>query len=119
MAGGRGERMRASGVALPKPLVLVHGTPLVEHNLLQLLRHGFDDVVVSVPGPGGAVGGYADGRLTELASEAGARLRVLAETTPLGNIGCAGLLDGEGDVLVVYADNLTSLDLRDVVRHHA
>src|SRR5436305_1018093 len=54
MAGGRGERMRASGVAVPKPLVLVRGTPLVEHNLLQLLRHGFDDVVVSVPGAGGA-----------------------------------------------------------------
>ena len=111
--------MRASGVAVPKPLVLVRGTPLVEHNLRQLLRHGFDDVVVSVPGDGGPIGEYAEGRLSQLASEAGARLRVLAETTPLGNIGCAGLLHGEGDVLTVYADNLTALDLRDVLRHHA
>jgi NDP-sugar pyrophosphorylase family protein len=29
------------------------------------------------------------------------------------------MLHGEGDVLTVYADNLTSLDLRDVLRHHA
>jgi NDP-sugar pyrophosphorylase family protein len=118
MAGGRGERMRASGVEVPKPLVPVRGTPLIEHNLRQLLRHGLDEIVVSVPGDGGPIGEYADGRLAAVASAAGARLRVLAEEVPLGNIGCAGLLHGEWDVLAVYADNLTSLDLGDVLRHH-
>lgn len=111
--------MRASGVDVPKPLVPVRGVPLIERNLRQLLRHGLEDIVVAVPGDGGPVGKYAEQRLAALASESGARLRVLAERTPLGNIGCAGMLHGEGEVLTVYADNLTSLDLRDVLSHHA
>jgi NDP-sugar pyrophosphorylase family protein len=119
MAGGRGERMRASGVDVPKPLVPVRGVALAEHNLRQLLRHGLDDLVVAVPGGDGPVARFAEGRLAELAAEHGARLRVLAEERPLGNIGCAGQLHGEGDVLVVYADNLTTLDLGAVLRHHA
>jgi NDP-mannose synthase len=119
MAGGSGARMRASGVDIPKPLVPVGGVPLIEHNLRQLLRHGLEEIVVAVPSHGGPVARYAEGRLTVLASESGAGLRVLAEPVPLGNIGCAGMLHGEGDVLTVYADNLTSLDLRDVVKHHA
>jgi NDP-sugar pyrophosphorylase family protein len=119
MAGGQGERMRASGIDVAKPLVPVRGVPLVERNLLHLLRQGFKDIVVSVPGDAGPVGSYAEQRLAPLASEAGARFRVLAEQTPLGNIGCAGMLQGEGDVLTVYADNLTSLDLRSVLGHHA
>ena len=48
MAGGRGERMRLSGVDLAKPLVPVLGTTLLERNLRALHRHGFEQVVVSV-----------------------------------------------------------------------
>lgn len=110
--------MRASGVDAPKPLVPVRGVPLLERNLCQLLRHGLKDIVVAVPGDGGAVEKYAEERLVPLAFESGARVRVLVEETPLGNIGCAGMLQGEGDVLTVYADNLTSLDLRDILTHH-
>jgi NDP-mannose synthase len=111
--------MRASGVDVPKPLVPVRGVPLVELALRRLLRCGLREIVVAVPGDGGPVGRFAEGRLTVVASAAGARLRVHAEPAPLGNIGCAGMLHGEGDVLTVYADNVTSLDLRDVLRHHA
>jgi NDP-sugar pyrophosphorylase family protein len=119
MAGGRGERMRASRIDAPKPLVPVRGVPLIEHGLRQLLRHGLRDIVVAVAGDGGPVATYAERRLAPLASDSGARLRVLAERTPLGNVGCAGMLHGEGDVLMVYADNLTSLNLRDILSHHA
>ncbi|MDX6552442.1 MAG: NDP-mannose synthase, partial [Gaiellales bacterium] len=118
MAGGRGERMRASGIDVPKPLVPVRGVPLIELGVRRLLWCGFTEIVVAVPGDG-PVGRFAEHRLGPLASAAGARLRVYAEPEPLGNIGCAGMLRGEGDVLTVYADNVTSLDLRDVLRHHA
>jgi NDP-mannose synthase len=118
MAGGGGERMRASGVDLPKPLVPVAGVPLIEWNLRALLLHGLDQVVVAVPGCDSAIGGYARDRLAPAATAAGASLRVFTEPTPLGNIGCAGMLRGEGDVLVVFADNITALDLRALLDHH-
>jgi NDP-mannose synthase len=117
MAGGRGERMRASGVDVPKPLVAVRGVPLVEHNLRRLLACGFTEIAVSVPDDG-QVRKFAEDRLAALATAAGATLKILAEATPLGNIGCAAMLRGEGNVLAVYADNLTALDLRQVAAHH-
>ncbi len=119
MAGGRGERMRASGIDVPKPLVPVLGIPLIERNLSQLLRHDVNDVVVTVSTSEPDVIGFATGRLTDMAEAAGARLRVQTETQPLGNIGGAGLLRDVADqVLVVYADNLTTLDLTSLLQRH-
>jgi NDP-mannose synthase len=119
MAGGRGERMRSSGWPVPKPLVRVEGTPLLEWNLYPIFRAGFTQIVVSVPVDLPAIGDFVRTRASTLALAAGARVEVLEETRPLGNIGCAGLLRDRADtVLVVYADNLTTLDLRAVLRHH-
>ena len=119
MAGGRGERMRSSGRPVPKPLVRVAGVPLLERNLYPLLRAGLTEIVISVPADLPAIGAFVRGRASTLAGAAGAGVEVLEETRPLGNIGCAGLLrDRAPTVLVVYADNLTSLDLRAVLDHH-
>jgi mannose-1-phosphate guanylyltransferase/phosphomannomutase len=119
MAGGRGDRMRASGVDLPKPLVPVRGVPLVEHNLHQLLRHGVRHVVVAVPAAEPSIESFVTARLAPMTEAAGGKLRILVETTPLGNIGCAGQLHGLSDaVLAVYADNLTTLDLQAITTHH-
>jgi NDP-mannose synthase len=119
MAGGHGERMRSSGWTVPKPLVPVRGVPLLERNLYPLLRAGFEEIVVSVPADLPAVGEFAVSRGAQLALAAGARIRLLEEPRPLGNIGCAGLLRGRAAaLLVVYADNLTSLDLRAILAHH-
>jgi len=118
MAGGRGERMRASGIDVPKPLVPVGGSPLIDWNVRALLHWGFDDIVVAVPSAPGALGEHVEQRLEPMAAAARARLRLLREETPLGNIGCAGTLRGEGDVLVVYSDNITALDLRELLAQH-
>jgi NDP-mannose synthase len=119
MAGGRGERLRASGTTVPKPMVPVLGVPLLERNLLTLLAGGFRDIVVAVPAHTPEIGGFVESRCRNLAESYDARLAVLEEQTPLGNIGAARHVDaGEADLLVVYADNLTALDLNDLVAHH-
>jgi NDP-sugar pyrophosphorylase family protein len=119
LAGGTGERMRASGVSVPKPLVPISGVPLIERNLRQLLRYGFKHIVVAVHAQGDEVSEFAAGWLSELAGREAARLEILVEQVPLGNIGCAGLLRGrDADILTIYADNLTSLDLSDILQRH-
>jgi NDP-mannose synthase len=118
MAGGRGERMRASGVDRPKPLVTVRGVPLIEWNVRRLVDQGLRDIVVAVAAGDEDVREFADGRLAEVAAGGGARLRVLEEPAPLGNIGAARLIGPGPDLLVVYADNLTSLDLVSLLAHH-
>ena len=111
--------MRASGAARPKPLVEVAGATLLERNLFHVLGAGLTDVVVSVPGGIAEVGDHARARGAQLVESAGGRFEVFVEPVPLGNIGCAAAFDGRADaVLVVYADNLTTLDLGAVLDHH-
>jgi NDP-sugar pyrophosphorylase family protein len=119
MAGGRGERLRASGALTPKPLVAIRGLCLLEHNLLRLLSSGFRDIVVAVPAHTPEIAQFVRTRGQSLAEAFGCRVRLFEETRPLGNIGAAAELEtGDSDLLVVYADNLTALDLNGLVRHH-
>jgi NDP-mannose synthase len=119
MAGGRGERMRASGTATPKPLVTVGGKTLLEHNLLALLQSGMRDIVVVTPGHSPEIAAFVRGPCRALVSSRGGDLRLYEEQQPLGNIGAAAEVDHRGpELLVVFADNLTTLDLAAIVRHH-
>jgi NDP-sugar pyrophosphorylase family protein len=119
MAGGRGNRMRASGVAVPKPLVLVNGTTLLERNFYAFVRAEITRVFVSVSDSLPEVGQFVRSRISEVAQAAGVELGVVSESEPLGNIGVAGTLVGAPSPLVVtYSDNLTTLDLRRVLRRH-
>ncbi|NUZ04687.1 N-acetylmuramate alpha-1-phosphate uridylyltransferase MurU [Piscinibacter koreensis] len=47
LAAGRGERMRPLTDHVPKPLLEVHGRPLIEHHLVALAAAGVRDVVVN------------------------------------------------------------------------
>jgi NDP-sugar pyrophosphorylase family protein len=122
MAGGSGQRMRSSGELSSKPLVTVLGVPLVERNLMAMLRAGMGDVrVVVASGSGGdQVARWATERGTVLASAGGARLSVIREPHRLGNCGGLALLGSrDGDALLVFADNLTDLDLTALMGVHA
>ena len=112
MAGGSGDRMRASGSIVPKPLVEVMGVSLLERNLHQVFAAGFDHVCVSVSHATPEMGHFVRTRGLQIARAWGATLTLIEEQQPLGNIGCAGQLQGTAShVLVVYADNLTAIDL--------
>lgn len=120
MAGGRGERMARSGVADPKPLVAVQGRSLLEWNLRQLIAAGTDRVLVSVAAADRQVRDVVATSLVAIGAASSVDVDELVEDRPLGNIGALGLLAPVADpVLVVYADNLTGLDLGALVDDHA
>lgn len=48
LAAGRGERMRPLTDATPKPLLKVHGQPLIERHVIKLARAGFERVVINL-----------------------------------------------------------------------
>lgn len=118
MAGGRGERMRASLGPTPKPLVRVLGLELLERNLAMLLRTGRRAVAVAVPADTPALGGWVRARGAAIGRAAGARVECLEEARGLGTIGVAARLAGADDVVVVNADNLITLDLHALAAHH-
>jgi NDP-sugar pyrophosphorylase family protein len=111
MAGGRGDRMRRSGRSEPKPLVRVAGLTLLEWNLRQLVASGVERIVIAVGADDGQVRSAISEDLGPIGAAAGVGVDELVESAPLGNIGAAGRLAGSVDaLLVVYADNLTSID---------
>lgn len=118
MAGGRGERMRATHGPTPKPLVRVMGLELIERNLAMLVRSGYRSIAVSVSTSIPELGAWVRGRGEAIVCAAGARVTVLEETHGLGTIGVASRLSGSDTVAVVNADNLITLDLGALTAHH-
>jgi N-acetyl-alpha-D-muramate 1-phosphate uridylyltransferase len=55
LAAGRGERMRPLTDATPKPLLAVHGRPLIERHVLNLAHAGFERVVINLAWLGGKI----------------------------------------------------------------
>jgi NDP-mannose synthase len=119
MAGGRSLRMRASLGMRHKALVEVLGVSMLERNILALLSHGFQEIVVAIGAQEKALIALARGRAARVARAGGAGLRVYIEKRPLGTIGAARTIRASGeDLLVVNVDNLTSLDLTAFLAHH-
>ena len=118
MAGGSGTRMRDSGELVPKPLVRVAGTSLIERNVQQLIKFGFEEVIVSVSETAVELRTFLADRIECVARHLGVRLDYLVENERLGNMGCIRGLPRGGSTLVVFADNLTSLDLAALMSFH-
>lgn len=117
-AGGLGTRMRASGVALPKPLVPVAGVPLMERALYALLGAGLREIHVVTSPAVPAVLDFARSRLAPVCAAVEAELHLFVEESPLGTIGAVAQLGTPGGALVINGDNLCDLDLAAFVEDH-
>lgn len=115
MAGGRGQRLYPLTKDLPKPLVPVGGTPMIEVILRRLHAQGFRRVYISVNYLGHMIEEHLqDGR------HLGLEISYLYESTPLGTAGALAQLRGELDepFAVMNADLLTDVDLRRMLAFH-
>lgn len=114
LAGGQGTRLRPYTTALPKPLVPVGNYPILEILLRQLSAYGFRHVTLAVGHLADLIQAYfKDGR------RFGLHLEYAREAQPLGTAGpLAELGPFDRSVLVLNGDLLTTLDFRQVVRHH-
>jgi mannose-1-phosphate guanylyltransferase len=114
MAGGRGTRLQPLTFSLPKPLLPVGGSPILEIVMRQLRRSGFERIFVSVGHKGHLVRAY----LNELSLE-GVEVVPLSEDEPLGTAGALRLLPSDvTEVFVINGDILTESDHGAVMRGH-
>jgi dTDP-glucose pyrophosphorylase len=115
MAGGKGERLRPLTEHLPKPLLAVGRTSILERLLETLFASGLSDVYLAV--------NYMAQKIEDAigdGSRYGVRVRYLREEEPLHTAGALSLLPErpEGPVIVLNADQVTSLSFSRMVDYH-
>jgi NDP-mannose synthase len=114
LAGGKGTRLAPYTKILPKPLLPIGDTPILEILLRQMKRAGVDEIILTV------------GHLAELlraffqrGDRLGLKIRYSYEEQPLGTAGPLSLVEGLTESFIVTnGDVLTTLDLRDLVAAH-
>ena len=115
MAGGEGTRLRPLTSNSPKPMLPLVNRPMMEHIIDLLVRHGIEDIVVTVAFMPNAIRNYfGDG------SEFGVRMVYASEESPLGTAGSVrNAMDELDDTfLVISGDVLTDIDLGAVIDVH-
>ena len=114
LAGGKGARLAPYTTILPKPLMPIGDTPILEVMLLQMKNAGIEHVVLTVGHLSGLLHAFfKDG------SQFGINITYNYEKCPLGTAGPIALVDGLDDTfLVSNGDVLTTLNLRDLIQFH-
>src|SRR5438128_1910021 len=114
LAGGKGTRLRPFTVTLPKPLVPIGDTPIIEISIRRLAQARFDVATLAINHMGDLIRAYfGDGE------KFGVALRYSLEPEPLGTFGPLRLLHDLPDhFLVMNADVLTDLDLGAFLDRH-
>ena len=114
LAGGRGTRLWPYTVSLPKPLVPIVDTPILEIIVRQLARSGFDRLTFAVNYQADILRAYfADG------SKWGVEIDYSLETSALGTIAPLRLIpDLPENFLVMNGDILTDMDYGAFYRRH-
>jgi NDP-sugar pyrophosphorylase family protein len=115
LAGGRGRRLAPYTFVIPKPIVPIGTTPILDIVLRQLAYYGFRRATIAL------------GHLSEIVravagdgSKHGLAIDYSDESSPLGTMGPLRLIsDLPEHFLVMNADLLTDIDFRTLAQFHA
>ncbi len=116
MAGGRGTRVASICHNIPKPMLPLAGTPVLEREIAVLRRENIRDVILTIGYLGNVIREYfQDG------SRFGVRISYVEEKEPLGTAGALALmrdlLAGD-DFLLLCGDLLFDVDLEKFLAYH-
>jgi dTDP-glucose pyrophosphorylase len=115
MAGGRGVRLRPHTENCPKPLLPVHGKPMLEHIIARAKDEGFRRFVIAIHYLGEMIKEYfGQGR------KWGIQIDYIEETSPLGTAGAIGLIEPRPaeSFIVTNGDVLTDVRYGELLDFH-
>lgn len=116
LAGGKGTRLLPYTVVIPKPMLPIGETPIIEIIARQLFYHGFNKVTVSL----GHLSGMIELFLESSKGKAGLpNFEFFKEESPLGTSGPVGSIrPKEDNFLVINGDILSTLDMNAMFEAH-
>ena len=115
MAGGKGTRITSVASDIPKPMILIDGKPVLEHEIACLRKQGFTDIILTVSHLGNVIMDYfQDG------SKFGVHIEYYFEKEPLGNAGALFKIKDKltEDFLLLNADAMFDVDFNRFVEFH-
>lgn len=117
-AAGLGTRLRPLTDTMPKALIPVAGTPMLQRVILRMIAAGFDDITINVHHFASMIVNFLRRN-----NNFGISIHISDESDLLLDTGGGILharqwLDGTEPILVHNADILTDLDLSGIYRHH-
>lgn len=113
MAGGRGTRISELFPDIPKPLIPIDNTPVIEREIISLRDQGFTDIILTI--------GYMAEKIKSFfgdGSKLGVNISYFIEEKPLGNAGALFFLDLKEDFLLLNADAVFDVDFNRMVEFH-
>ncbi len=116
MAGGEGIRLRPITNTIPKPLVDLNGSPIIERLLVHLINQGFKNFYLSINYLGDMIESYfGDGK------KWGVNISYLKEDKKLGTAGSLKLLEKEKidkNIIILNGDLVTSVNFGELLDYH-
>lgn len=117
LAGGKGQRLQPLTFAIPKPLIPVGETPILELLLKSLKLQGFNEVILAVGYKSEMIKTYfGDG------AKLGMKIKYFDEKEPLGTAGPVRAIRDEhkfdDDILLMNGDIITTLEFNKLVESH-
>lgn len=109
LAGGRGKRLRPITDYVPKPLVPIKNTPIIEWQLKYLKKFGVSEVIICTGYKQEMIEGYLKNK------NLGIKIKYSIEKTPLGTGGAvkkAGKFIKDKSFFVINGDTITNINLK-------
>ncbi len=115
MAGGFGTRLRPHTENCPKPMLLIHNKPILEHIIMNAKAEGFQEFIFAIHYLGHMIEEYFG-----KGEQWGVKINYIKETSPLGTSGALSLLKKRPDkpFVVTNGDVITDINYGNVLDFH-
>lgn len=115
MAGGKGTRIASVASDIPKPMIEIHGKPILAYEIECLKKQGLTDIVLIIGYLGEVIKAYF-----EDGSKFGVHISYIYEEVPLGTAGGLWFLKDkiEEDFLLLNGDIVFDVDFNRFLAYH-
>ena len=113
LCGGKGERLRPVTNDIPKPLVKINNKPILHYVVEHLKQYGIENIHIA--------SGYKSEAITNYFSENSYNISIKIHNS--GEVDIIKriqdiILNVDNDVLVLYGDTISDVDINDLIYHH-
>ena len=116
LAGGQGSQMRPYTYEIPKAMLPVNGTPILEHLIIELKKNDIRDIIIAISYLGDTIKKYFGN-----GSKFGVHIEYMEETDDLQTGGALARLKKQlkhDTFLVIHGDILTQFTFSDFIHFH-